>query len=416
MEKSTAAGPDWSTLPSDILTTVLGELEFPDLFRAAKACTSWRATARALRHLGIYSRPQTPCLLYTTAAAGPRAAELLSLADKQAYRARLPDPPIGDRNIVGSSHGWLVTADARSELHILNPATGEQFALPSVATIEQVTAILDPAGDLERYDLSLDGVKPQPYAVDELRGFLYLKAVLSCDPSLGDCTVVLIHNPYRHLSFARIGNEKWHWIASPPTEPQGYSDCIFDDDGVLYATNRLGGIHRYALDIEGSCATPETIFNDTAPLYAYNDFIAIARPWPRMYIAKTSSGDVLQIWRTKKSTSGEQKQIHTTRVCIYKADFDSQQIVHVPKLGDDALFIGHNCTRCISTKDCPGLLPDHVYFTDDKYGLMDGHEICRDVGVSNLEDGSANEVVSPQPWLNWPVPVWITPNFNKINK
>src|SRR4051812_3966417 len=97
MEESTAASPDWSKLPSDILTTVLGELEFPDHFRAADVCTSWRATARALRRLGIYCRPQTPCLLYTAAAAGTRAAELLSLADKKPYRARLPDPPIGER-------------------------------------------------------------------------------------------------------------------------------------------------------------------------------------------------------------------------------------------------------------------------------------------------------------------------------
>ncbi|KAE8769537.1 F-box domain containing protein,putative,expressed [Hordeum vulgare] len=119
MEEPTAAGPDWSNLPPDVLTTVLGDLEFPDLFRAADVCTAWRATARALRRLGIYSRPQTPCLFYTTAA----GAELFSLADKKAYRARLPDPPIRERNIIGSSYRWLVTADARSEIHLLNPAT-----------------------------------------------------------------------------------------------------------------------------------------------------------------------------------------------------------------------------------------------------------------------------------------------------
>ncbi|XP_044971911.1 putative F-box protein At2g33200 [Hordeum vulgare subsp. vulgare] len=146
MEEPTAAGPDWSNLPPDVLTTVLGDLEFPDLFRAADVCTAWRATARALRRLGIYSRPQTPCLFYTTAA----GAELFSLADKKAYRARLPDPPIRERNIIGSSYGWLVTADARSEIHLLNPATGEQVALPSVATIEQVSPVLDRDGNLER--------------------------------------------------------------------------------------------------------------------------------------------------------------------------------------------------------------------------------------------------------------------------
>jgi hypothetical protein len=179
---------------------------------------------------------------------------------------------------------------------------------------------------------------------------------------------------------------------------------MFGDDGALYAMNLLGGIHRYAID--GSCTTRDIIFKDTSPFYAYS-----------VYMAKTSSGDVLQIWRIKKITSGEQEEIHTTRVDIYKADLDSQQIVDVPTLGDDALFIGHNCTCCLSTKDYPRLLPNHVYFTDDdEYWLMDGQEKCRDVGIFNLEDQSAHDVVSPQPWLNWPIPVWITPSFNRIHK
>lgn len=411
MEESIAAGRDWSKLPSDVLTTVLGGLEFPDLFRAADVCTSWRATSRDLRRLGIYNRPQTPCLFYTTtAAAGTPAAELLSLADKKSYRVRLPDPPIGERNIVGSSHGWLVTADARSELHLLNPVTGEQLALPSVATIEQVTPVFDPAGSLERYDLSLYDEEPQPYALDELRGFLYLKVVLSCDPSMGHCTVVVIHNPNRDLSFARIGDERWHWIASSPREPPRYSDCVFGDDGALYAMNLLGGIHRYAIEGGSPTTRRDVIFNDTSPFYLYT-----------VYMAKTSSGDVLQVWRIKKTTSAEQdeNELHTntTRIDIYKADFDSQQIVHVPTLGDDALFIGHNSTCCLSSKDYPTLLLNHVYFTDDdEYSMVDGHEICRDVGIFNLEDGSSINVVSPQSWLNWPFPAWITPSFNKIHK
>ncbi|KAM0923001.1 hypothetical protein ACQ4PT_005811 [Festuca glaucescens] len=192
MEGPPAADADWSELPADLLNIVLGELEFPDLFSSAAVCTTWRDTARALRRLGMYNRPQTPCLLYIAAATGARAAELFSLADKKTYKARIPDPPIGERNMVGSSHGWLVTADGRSELHLLNPVTGEQIALPSVFTIEQVSPVFDHVGSLERYDLSFyDSTRteyqtPQPYALDELGGILYRKVVLSCDPSQGD--------------------------------------------------------------------------------------------------------------------------------------------------------------------------------------------------------------------------------------
>uniref|UniRef100_A0A0E0RA41 Disease resistance R13L4/SHOC-2-like LRR domain-containing protein n=1 Tax=Oryza rufipogon TaxID=4529 RepID=A0A0E0RA41_ORYRU len=48
-----------------------------------------------------------------------------------------------NRHIIGSCYGWIVTADERSELHLVNPITGEQIALPSVTTIKQVKPIYD---------------------------------------------------------------------------------------------------------------------------------------------------------------------------------------------------------------------------------------------------------------------------------
>lgn len=192
MEESPPPDPDWSSLPADLLANVLGELEFPDLFQSAVVCTTWCAAARSIRRLGVYKRPQTPCLLYTTAGGGTRTAKFFSLADKNTYKMRLPDPPIGERNIIGSSHGWLVTADARSELLLLNPVTVEQVALPPVATVEQVNPVFNQAGELERYGLYFydstprrETEEPHDHAVDELRDALYLKVVLSCDLSGG---------------------------------------------------------------------------------------------------------------------------------------------------------------------------------------------------------------------------------------
>ncbi|CAL4911592.1 unnamed protein product [Urochloa decumbens] len=408
-----AVSADWANLPADILSIIQGELEFADLFRAAAVCTSWRAAVRSLRRHGLYTRPQTPCLLYSTAAAGTRAVELYSLADKSTRTIPLPDPPIAERSVVGSSHGWLVTADSRSELHLLNPATGEQLALPPVATIEQVSPVLDDAGSLQRYDISFYDAglprkeyrPPQPYELDQLRLFLYLKVVLSCDPSRGDCVLMMIYNPYRQLAFARIGSSKWRWITTSFRESM-YSDCIYHN-GAFYAMNLQGGIHRYT--IEGSCATRHVIFKDTL----------LFTPADNVYIARTSSGDVLQIWRTTSCPIEDSVETHTTHIEIFKIDFDKQDILDIDSLKDDALFIGHNYSCCLSATDHPRLLPNHLYFTDDdEYSLMDddGQHYRRDVGMYNLKDNSVIEIVSPRPWLNWPTPIWITPSFTKINK
>ncbi|TVU50892.1 hypothetical protein EJB05_02287, partial [Eragrostis curvula] len=409
----TSDAANWSGLPADVLTSILCGLEFPDVFSSAAVCTSWRATARALGR--SYTRPQTPCLFYMNAGAG---AELYSLAAGKSFRPPdLPAPPIADRYIWGSSHGWIATADACSELHLLNPATGEQLALPPVATVEQVNPVLVDAGELSRYDLSFydatvprkETQPPQPYGVGELREVLYLKVILSGDPSSrggGDyITAMLIHNPRRQLSFARVGNdddERWHWVTTSPRYSE-YSDCIYHD-GAFYAMSRQGGIHRYT--IAGTFASCEVIFNDTLPYDAFN-----------VYIARSSSGDVLQIWRYTDIQEEEPKEMRTDGFEIYKLDLEQQCGVGLRALGDDALLIGHSYTCCLSTKDYPKLLPNHVYFTDDsEYWLMEKKNIRRDVGVYNMEDESFHDLVTLQLWLNWPNPIWITPSFTKINQ
>ncbi|RLM99785.1 putative F-box protein [Panicum miliaceum] len=263
--------------------------------------------------------------------------------------------------------------------------------------------VLDDAGDLQRYDLSFydatlprkENQPPQPYAADRLRRVLYLKVVLSCDPSR---VFMMIHNPDRQLSFARrvALDTTSFWVSQ-------YSDCIYHG-GTFYAMNLLGGIHRYT--IEGSCVTRDIVLKDTLPYMAYN-----------MYIARTSSGEFLQIWRITTDTSEDSLETRTSDLEVFKVDLDNQQTVDIDTLGDESLFIGHNYSCCISTRDYPRLRPNHVYFTDDdEYSLMNDQDYRRDVGVYSLGNISTTEIVTPEPWLSRPIPIWITPSFTKINK
>jgi hypothetical protein len=213
---------------------------------------------------------------------------------------------------------------------------------------------------------------------------------------------MMIHNPDRQLSFARVGSSEWHWITTSFWVSQ-YSDCIYHG-GTFYAMNLLGGIHRYT--IEGSCATRDIVLKDTLPYMAYN-----------MYIARTSSGEFLQIWRITTDTSEDSLETRTSDLEVFKVDLDKQQTVDIDTLGDESLFIGHNYSCCISIRDYPRLRPNHVYFTDDdEYSLMDDQDYRRDVGVYSLENKSTTEIVTPEPCLSRPIPIWITPSFTKINK
>ncbi|RCV38647.1 hypothetical protein SETIT_8G159700v2 [Setaria italica] len=156
-------------------------LETPDLVRAGSVCASWRAAYTSLCATEHCKLQRTPCLLYTSESMGERAMGLYSLAEKKAYTLTLPDPPIRTREVIA----------------LVNPITGDQIALPSVTTIEQVEPIFDDAGTLCNYEYlwytGEDWLYDKPSILDlsKLRD-KFDKAFLSSDPSTGDYFVVLI--------------------------------------------------------------------------------------------------------------------------------------------------------------------------------------------------------------------------------
>ncbi|CAL5079611.1 unnamed protein product [Urochloa decumbens] len=284
-----------SELPQDVLMTIFATFEIPDLLRAGSVSSSWRSAYTCLRDLGMYKQSQTPCLLYTSAAAGENFACLYSLAEKRAYKITLPEPPIRTRSLIGSSNGWLITADERSEMHLVNPITGEQIALPSVITMEHVKPIFDGSGTISKYEMSFHTSDPEEsywaedwhkrrwtrrYAPNKLREELYFKAFVFHDPSTGNYIVVLIHSPFYQISFARAGDDKWTWLP----HDTGYCDCVYMD-GLLNALKSIGDIH--AFDLTGSTVTMRVVIGSLK--------------WGItgcMYIIQAPWGDLLQVWRT----------------------------------------------------------------------------------------------------------------------
>ncbi|CAD6256478.1 unnamed protein product [Miscanthus lutarioriparius] len=96
---------------------------------------------------------------------------------------------------------WLATADEASNLHLVNPLSGAQVALPPVTTLYHVESFLDGGGSLvysvqESEDRDNPEEPPVQYPAQKLRLFLYYKVVMSCSPSKGrDCVVLLLHRP-----------------------------------------------------------------------------------------------------------------------------------------------------------------------------------------------------------------------------
>ncbi|KAE8788930.1 hypothetical protein D1007_36930 [Hordeum vulgare] len=385
------------------------DIKIPDLVRAGSVCSSWHSAYAELRTLGQYKQRQTPSLAYTSESDPDDVLSLYSLAEKKSYKLTLPQPPIRSRYFIGSSHGWLVTVDERSEMHLLNPITCEQIALPSVTTIEHVKPIFDEYGDVCKYEMSwhtgmrISRDPPSIFALAELRDRLQWKAFVFPDTSTGSYIVVLIHHPQCQLSFAKAGDDKWTWL--PPAYL--YNDCIYKD-GILYAVNALGEFH--AFDVSGPVVTVKTI-------------IRIPRHYDcdSRYIVQAPWGSLLFVYRIvsyhdSEPEPGASEYWNTSEIKIFGIDALWNKIEVINCLPNHVLFLGHSLSLCLGADEYPALKANSSYFTDDNmlWTLWQKNN-HRDMGILNLDDNSRDELVSPQLWSDCPAPMWITPDLRKFN-
>jgi hypothetical protein len=400
-------------LPQDVLMDIFALLEIPDLVRAASVCSSWRSAYTSLRsHPELYRRPQTPCLFYTSESAGDNVACLYSLAEKRVYNLTLPDPPIRSRYLIGSSHGWLVTANDKSELHLVNAITGQQIALPSAITLDSVEPIFDYAGTIVNYevweapndpdiDTEMVGRKMLFHAPpDELRN-IYNNVFIFPDPSAGSYIVVLNHGPSRQLSFARVGDRNWTLL--PPG--WNYEQCIYMDD-LLYASTRSGRIDAFDLT---SPTITRTIISDEI------DY-SIGYHWGQMSLVQCPCGSLLEVCRKAELVDAgyEEPIFKTEKILLHKIDIAAKALVKINGLHNHVLFLGRSQSQCLSAEEYPQLKANCVYFTDDEECGWKYKNISRDIGVLNLESDTTEEIVSPL-WCSWPSPIWITPSLTVMN-
>uniref|UniRef100_A0A0E0MGT4 Uncharacterized protein n=1 Tax=Oryza punctata TaxID=4537 RepID=A0A0E0MGT4_ORYPU len=375
-----AAYQDWAALPDDLLLTVMESLAIPDLFRAGTACSSWYAAYSTARRARIPIRDSAPCLLYSGEADDDSTATLYSPSSGDCFRVRLPDPPLRSRGLVGSAHGWLVTADEQSNLHLVNLLTGAQVALPPVTGLHHVESFVDEEGNLV-------------YSVDESLGPDDPEANLPEFEELADREV-----PVEYPA------QKLHLF------------MYHRNDGLFYLLSFDGSI--CALDLSGSNPVARNIMKKNTQWDNPSKYIVLA-PW----------GDLLEVWRLRdfdepdETPEGSSVEFEdrsdkwlTEEIMLYKVDIDKQKLVKMHSIGDHALFLGFNSVVCLPTKNFPMLKPDCAYLSDEFY-----EEICvkrhnwREIGIWDLKNcklQSLGDVESLHVWRNWPSPIWITPSLN----
>ncbi|XP_062179125.1 uncharacterized protein LOC133883725 [Phragmites australis] len=468
MSKLAAAGRSgWADLPRDLLESVLGRLPVPDRLRLPAVCTAWQSaadTATATRLQAVRS-PWLMLPFNPTAHRRTRGCEdgskflearFLSLSDGRSYAIRQPAPAISNRFCVGSSDGWLVTADAASELQLLNPVTGAQVTLPSVGTLPFVDAIRDSDGRAVSYNLRCcftddDGngeevvIPPETVAPDRLRYKVYEKAILVSAPrrvtpsgSWGGYAVLLICQPLHRLAIARAGDTKWTLLINTPA--RCWVDAVrassaASADGTqrraVYTMDTAGRVEAW--DMDATTDAIPTPSRPIAPPCCCTERECSMSAACRKYLVELSPGHLLQVHRLRDTAHARYKweprpehvEYTTTKVVLFEwtvgaggraqwALVDGKDTSRV--LAGRALFLGKNASLCVPVDGgcCPELRGNCVYFTDDgQWSHNRCHEVAPDVGVLDLADGSYRTprgAVRDLLW-KWPPPVWVFPSI-----
>uniref|UniRef100_A0A0D9Y7P9 F-box domain-containing protein n=1 Tax=Oryza glumipatula TaxID=40148 RepID=A0A0D9Y7P9_9ORYZ len=394
---SSTSGVNWSQLPADLLVCIFGVLEVPDIFTSGVVCRAWHASFLEARRLGICSSNPGPCLVFSSGDRDPSVATLHSLTTGKNYYVTMPDPPFRTRYIVGSSHGWLITADERSNLLLVNPATQAQIPMPPPETIANVRIRCNGEGvphgyDLFRMDMSSRDfdteTEPDDLSWEEGRFYFYMRVVLSADPSSGNCTVMILHLLRNLLFFARVGDTHWTWI-NVNELCWNYHDVLYnDDDRLFYAIRGNGDVH--AINTNG----PSPILR--VVLDAKSSLVDCAK-----YIVLSELGDLLQVWRYHHYVNNNEER-RTSELVVYKVDLVEHKLVELEDFEGHALFIGFNSSFFLREEDFPMLTPNSVYCTDDTvtyicYSRFGFREVSSSVTGELLE----HEAPPSTPGLDW---------------
>ncbi|TVU07047.1 hypothetical protein EJB05_47086, partial [Eragrostis curvula] len=421
-------------LPQDLLAKIHGRLTFLDRLAFAVVCSA------AGHPMNLEDTP-TPWIVFPGKT--KEKATFFSLADSRAAAARTSDLGMRGHIVLGSSFGWLATADEFGGLQIVNPVTGQHTRLPDIATIPFLDYSLAYSKKGGHYCLNTElfhrtryGGLPVP--IDEhygsmmpqtstltgyqMRHWFYRKVILSASPRLDSYAAMLIlHQNFGVPAFATSDHPTWKVAPSV----HGIEDAIHHD-GRFYSISSSGAVEAWERDCATGEYTSKLVAVARVNMVVKEEFKVV-----RKYIAAMPDGRLVVLlkytWEKMMTYNDPRKWS-----CVFKVqmlDEARRRWKETRDIGDAALFVGMSSSFCVSTAAAhTGIKPGCVYFADDqleqaaepreweanKYGPRsreDENKIPEQAGVYSLKDGTVELVqgLARQPWSS--PPVWFTPSF-----
>ncbi|GJN38418.1 hypothetical protein PR202_gb27455 [Eleusine coracana subsp. coracana] len=241
-------------LPQELLAKIHGHFTLLDRLAFAAVC-------KMAGHPLTKSDTATPWLVFPGET--EEKATFFSLAECRAVSARTSDLGTRGHVVLGSSSGWLATADDQAGIHIVDPFTGEHAALPDIKTVPFIRSSsssknwvvfhMDTApflkyryGGAGRPPTNKSVVMPvsRSLTANQMRQWFYRKVVLSASPRRNNYAAMLIlDQEFGVPAFATSEDTEWKVAASL----DGIEDAIHHD-GRFYSVSYAGTIEAWERD------------------------------------------------------------------------------------------------------------------------------------------------------------------------
>ncbi|CAL5033717.1 unnamed protein product [Urochloa decumbens] len=364
-------------LPPELLTEIhshLGDADFLKRLAFASVCGA----------SGHMFKQEAPCLVLAGADGADHEeakARVFSLAARRAAAVRAPDPAMRGHVVVGSSGGWLVTADAMGTLRMVNPVTGAQADLPAITTGS--IPFLAGGGNW-RFCLDVDAFR-------RIRSGGAYAAML------------ILARTFGSPAFATSSDPAWR-LAAPSRD--GVEDAIHHR-GQFYSISRSGAVEAWARDGDTGEFTSTTLAAGVEEDGGDGKLL-------RRYLAVAPDGRLMAVAKHSKEVR--------TRVffTVMVLDEARRRWEEAAGIGSSALFVGVNASVCVPVAlEYRGIRPNCIYFTDhqvveaylcNEHYREENNEL-REVGVYSLKHRKVDEIVGLGKHQRWPPPAWFTPSF-----
>ncbi|WVZ83788.1 hypothetical protein U9M48_030891 [Paspalum notatum var. saurae] len=406
-------------------------------------------------------RQETPCLLLPSPVVaesdGDRddakedeedftKATVFSVADRRGATVRTSDPAMRGQAILGSSCGWLVTADESGTLRMANPVTGAQVALPAITT-GSIPVVkrqgcyfdLDPEAFLQ---IRFAGAPPPDYGgpvrgrtytfrEEQMAEYFCRKVVLSAPPHGGGgggggyAAMLVMERDLGAPAFATSEDPEWRMAPSR----DGVEDAIHHD-GRFYSITYSGVVEAWDQRKNNGGAAEWTSAVVAPTLPPPSDDATLRRK----YLAVGPGGQLMAVLKHAAADAEGAARFprRVTRVwfTVQVLDEARGRWDEAVDIGDAAIFVGINASLCVPAAEHRRVVPSCVYFTDDevpdacqRHRNRDAYRRCsyrdvddselRNAGVYSLMSGKVEKIGSSclgENEIMWPVAAWFTPS------